>query len=240
MDRIALEKMLDEGLALAEIGRRVGRHEATVAYWLKRHGLSAVHAETNAPKGGLAKSDLEPLVQAGMSTSEIGTVVGRSRATVRHWLREYGLKTVWSERREGVRSQRPEMALHCARHGKTSFRLSRAAGYRCAKCSAEAVSRRRRKVKRVLVKEAGGSCRICGYDRCVAALEFHHVDRASKMFSLSHRGVARSLARAREEAGKCVLLCANCHAEVESGVAALAGHDRPALQSDSPSDDHPG
>ena len=32
---------------------------------------------------------------------------------------------------------------------------------------------------------------------------------------------ARSLARCRQEAAKCVLLCANCHAEVEAGVAEL-------------------
>jgi len=40
------------------------------------------------------------------------------------------------------------------------------------------------------------------------------------MFSLSEEGVTRSLARARAEAEKCVLLCAKCHAEVEAGVAA--------------------
>ena len=54
-----------------------------------------------------------------------------------------------------------------------------------------------------------------------AALEFHHVDPAEKRFALSARGghaVARAL---RAEARKCVLLCSNCHAEVESGVVAL-------------------
>ena len=35
----------------------------------------------------------------------------------------------------------------------------------------------------------------------------------------SRDGVTRSLRRAREEAGKCVLLCANCHAMVEAGSA---------------------
>ena len=43
----------------------------------------------------------------------------------------------------------------------------------------------------------------------------------TKNFSLSHEGVTRSLERAREEARKCVLLCANCHAEVEAGVRVL-------------------
>jgi hypothetical protein len=78
--------------------------------------------------------------------------------------------------------------------------------------------------KRILVEEAGGVCTVCGYSRCIVALEFHHVAREDKRFSMSHRGVTRSLERAREEARKCVLLCANCHAEVEAGVVVLASN----------------
>jgi hypothetical protein len=76
-------------------------------------------------------------------------------------------------------------------------------------------------VKEILVTEAGGRCRICGYDRFVGALQFHHVDPAAKEFGLSLGGVTRSLDRARAEAQKCVLLCSNCHAEVEAGMASL-------------------
>ena len=82
--------------------------------------------------------------------------------------------------------------------------------------------RRRRRVKSILVEEAGGSCKICGYDRYVGALEFHHLDPDTKTFSLSHRGVTRSIDAARAEAAKCILLCANCHAEVEAGIVNLA------------------
>jgi hypothetical protein len=85
----------------------------------------------------------------------------------------------------------------------------------------ERVSRRRRRIKATLVAEAGGCCAICGYDACTYALHFHHVNPAEKSFSVAKSGVTRSLARAREEAGKCVLLCANCHAEVEAGVTTL-------------------
>lgn len=35
-------------------------------------------------------------------------------------------------------------------------------------------------------------------------------------------GLTKSLESLREEARKCVLLCANCHSEVEWGVATLA------------------
>jgi 5-methylcytosine-specific restriction endonuclease McrA len=85
----------------------------------------------------------------------------------------------------------------------------------------DAVNARRRRVKAALVAEAGGACLLCGYDRCLAALHFHHLDPTQKAFTLAHTGVALSMARARTEAAKCVLLCSNCHAEVEAGMIDL-------------------
>jgi hypothetical protein len=41
--------------------------------------------------------------------------------------------------------------------------------------------------------------------------------------SSSAEGATRSLERNRREAAKCVLLCSNCHAEVEAGLKILAG-----------------
>jgi hypothetical protein len=72
-----------------------------------------------------------------------------------------------------------------------------------------------------LVAAAGGRCRLCGYKRCLAALQFHHLDPPQKRFVISRQGVTRSFAEARDEAAKCVLLCANCHAEVEAGFRRL-------------------
>jgi hypothetical protein len=72
-------------------------------------------------------------------------------------------------------------------------------------------------------KESPGRCRLCGYDRCPAALQFHHLDPGEKSFALSREGVTRSLAEAQAEAAKCVLLCANCHAEIEAGYRELGG-----------------
>jgi hypothetical protein len=89
-------------------------------------------------------------------------------------------------------------------------------------------------MKEMLVSEAGGACVICGYSRCLAALEFHHLDRTAKRFAVAARGVTRSLAEAREEASKCVLLCSNCHAEVEAGVSSLPPL-KPRLQRPIPS-----
>jgi hypothetical protein len=77
-------------------------------------------------------------------------------------------------------------------------------------------------VKETLVAEAGGACQMCGYDKYVGALHFHHLDPHTKRFAVSRAGATRALQTMREEAQKCVLLCANCHAEVEAGLVLLA------------------
>lgn len=222
MDRASLEKLLGQGLSLAEIGRRFGRHEATVAYWVEKHGLQAVNRTKHAARGGLSRDELERLVASGHSISQIADQVDRSKGTVRHWLRAYGLETRGARHhRAPTTSIATDQVRVCPRHGATTFRQRRDGGYRCLACRAEAVTRRRRKVKAILVEEAGGRCISCGYDKCVAALEFHHLMRTEKRFAPSALGVARSLEKARAEASKCVLLCANCHAEVEAGVRSL-------------------
>lgn len=76
-----------------------------------------------------------------------------------------------------------------------------------------AVTRRIRKVKAILVKEAGGKCFVCGYSKSLRALQFHHRDPKTKEFGLS--GGSIGIDRQRQEAKKCDLLCANCHAEIE-------------------------
>jgi hypothetical protein len=81
----------------------------------------------------------------------------------------------------------------------------------------EAVTRRLQRIKQVLVEEAGGCCCVCGYDRCVINLHFHHVDPAKKSFPMTV-AMGKSIATFREEAKKCVLVCANCHGEIEGAV----------------------
>jgi 5-methylcytosine-specific restriction endonuclease McrA len=113
--------------------------------------------------------------------------------------------------------------MDCPHHGETEFFLEGRGYYRCKRCRSEAVTRRRRKVKQILAQEAGGSCLVCGYDRCIGALEFHHLDPLEKRLGMGYGGFAYALSRLRAEAKKCVLLCANCHAEVENGMLNLPG-----------------
>ncbi len=110
---------------------------------------------------------------------------------------------------------------HCRHHGDVEFGNYGAGGGRyrwiCKRCLGEAVTRRHQKVKRILVEEAGGGCAVCGYDRTVVNLHFHHVEPSKKSFSLTTAS-GKSLDSLREEATKCVLVCANCHGEIEAGL----------------------
>ena len=108
----------------------------------------------------------------------------------------------------------------CAVHGEQRHYACSSGGtlrYRCRRCVGEAVTRRHRRLKQTLVREAGGGCVVCGYDRCHGNLHFHHVVPAEKSFEIQ-MGLGKSIAAYREEARKCVLVCANCHGEIEAGL----------------------
>jgi transposase len=215
-----LEECLAKGMSLEAIGESVGKHESTVSYWLKKHGLGAAQAEKHAAKGAPSKEELERLLRLGMSLREIAKVMDRSLATIRYWVRKYELRAL-PHRHDLPDDGGREATLVCRKHGMTQFVLEGRGYYRCKRCRLERVGRRRRTIKGKLVAEAGGKCVVCGYRRCKRALQFHHLDPRTKEFHLGHGGITRSLARSRAEASKCVLLCANCHAEVEAGMTAV-------------------
>lgn len=223
MDKEFLKECLAEGMSLEAIGKRVGKHESTVSYWLKKHGLVAAKAGKHAGRGAPPKEEMERLLGAGLSLREIAHRMDRSLTTIRHWMRRYGLET---ERSARLRESKAACAkglsrthLDCPKHGPSTFVARSDGRFRCGQCRMEAVAKRRRSLKRILVEEAGGGCMLCGYSRCDRALEFHHLDPKAKQFQITSH--TRSLARLRAEASKCVLLCSNCHAEVEAGIAAV-------------------
>ncbi len=105
--------------------------------------------------------------------------------------------------------------MTCKVHGDTEFRNESRTRerYRCKKCLAEAFRARRLSAKVQAVEYLGSSCNNCGYDRCIQALEFHHLDPTQKDFQLSNSFRIGTLKDHKEELDKCVLLCSNCHRE---------------------------
>jgi len=85
----------------------------------------------------------------------------------------------------------------------------------------KAVVEKRRTVRLKAINHKGGKCQICGYQKCLDALEFHHY-KNEKNFSISQKVYTRSWEAVLMELELCVLMCANCHREVESGVTNLS------------------
>ena len=70
--------------------------------------------------------------------------------------------------------------------------------------------------KAMAVEYKGGKCQRCGYNTCLAALEFHHENPKDKKFTLTSRELAnRTWKKCLVELDKCKLVCANCHREIQ-------------------------
>ena len=83
----------------------------------------------------------------------------------------------------------------------------------------EEINARNRKYRKELRKfiqdyKLSHGCSVCGYNKCVGALEFHH-EGDDKEFCISNAiRNYRGKAKTRKEMEKCIILCSNCHREL--------------------------
>lgn len=87
------------------------------------------------------------------------------------------------------------------------------------KKSVAKVTRWRQRMKKKLVDYKGGKCELCGYNKSVYSLVFHHRDPNEKEFGIT--GKTKAYETLQKEADKCALLCANCHGEVHEGLVQI-------------------
>lgn len=85
----------------------------------------------------------------------------------------------------------------------------------------KAVAKRRKLIRQMAIEYKGSQCAICGYNKCIQALEFHHLDNNGKDFGISAKGYTRSWDDVKNELDKCIMLCANCHREVHNKITQL-------------------
>lgn len=110
----------------------------------------------------------------------------------------------------------------CKRRGCDKIVINNPQGkireYCSIKCkNIDHVDKYRKRKKQELIDLLGGKCSICGYNKCMAALEFHHIDPTKKDFTIT-TSINLNSSKVLEEVKKCNLLCANCHREVHYGT----------------------
>lgn len=104
--------------------------------------------------------------------------------------------------------------------------------YKCSRDSTRSDNETRKHQKTVLrrsmklqaIKLLGGKCSICGYNKCIDALEFHHENPKEKDFKLGS-GNTISWEEYKKEALKCILVCSNCHKEIHSKIGYNYSYD---------------
>jgi len=150
------------------------------------------------------KERLLEFVKSGHSQYQIARLVGKAQTTVRYWLCKYQLRTARIPR--------------CTRCGEADPAKFTPGRYNdCRRCRNRFQTARFQRYKRKAVEYKGGCCEVCGYKKCMAALDFHHPDPSQKdpNWRLMRNW---TFERVKNELDKCLLLCRNCHAEIHYGA----------------------
>jgi hypothetical protein len=73
-------------------------------------------------------------------------------------------------------------------------------------------------VKEIILQEKRKGCSLCGYNKSLMAIHFHHLNPADKSFSLTEvttkKKKKRKLEEVKLELHKCIRVCSNCHCEI--------------------------
>lgn len=155
----------------------------------------------------MKKKKLLYYINNNESIRSISSKENISPSTVRYYLSKFNLKT-----KNIIKNPK------CKFCGETNHDLFMKNGKYtskslCKKCHSKNTVLRFRKNKERMVAYKGGKCSICGYNKCLGALDFHHLDPKKKDINWI-KIKTWSFEKAKKELDKCILVCSNCHREI--------------------------
>jgi transposase len=166
------------------------------------------------------KDKVIKLRKEGKSYDEIKKELNISKSTISYHCKRYGLN---SERRFDIEELKNYCKTHTIKEASEKFNVSistvkkyKDRSYSESKSNSQSVIEWRRRVKIRLVEYKGGECELCGYNKCISSLEFHHRNPKEKDFSVS--GKTHSFEKLKNEVDKCILVCRNCHGEIHYNI----------------------
>lgn len=153
-------------------------------------------------------------INQGYSTWKIAELNQTTQPNIRYWLKKYGLKTQRTINQE----IEERLCLTCNIRKPQDQFYKRGKKYmsHCKTCYQSVYSSKRKTQKQQAVDYLGGKCSNCGYNKCLNALEFHHLDPSTKEINPSQLMRFSSFDKLKSELDKCILLCSNCHRELHS------------------------
>jgi hypothetical protein len=173
----------------------------------------------------MEKEELLRYIELDYSTYKISEITGKSRTSIRYWLKKYDISTNYKPFKDNVTKEYGEFRF-CPKCKKDveigNFYQRRGkenSSVYCKSCTSLQTLERQRRLKQELVDYKGGACTKCGYNKYIGALEFHHLDPTKKDFTIAHRRHTNFNDEIRKELDKCILVCSNCHREIHNEMA---------------------
>jgi len=157
--------------------------------------------------------ELEKLIKQDYTIKQMSACLRIGPTAVRYWLKKHDLRT-----RRGPAGKHPkDLSLPrkcpCGERNPQQFYGNKRK--LCVACHNKDRYRRAEEIKQRVVDVLGGSCKVCGYKKCLAALHIHHRDPRKK--DVAFRGFKYwGWERVKKEIRGCILLCANHHAEAHN------------------------
>lgn len=158
------------------------------------------------------KESLEVMLARGLSLKQMADHLGVNRTTVRHYVKKFSLNPNFKPGNKQL-DIGEHRCCECSETAPANFYANNR--YRCKKCETTRVTLYRQERKAREVQKRGGCCVLCGYNKYIGALEFHHKDPSEKELDWT-RLVNRSQAIIDRELDKCLLVCSNCHRELHA------------------------
>ena len=157
----------------------------------------------------MEKQILINYINQGLNTWKIAEKLNTNQTQIRNWLKQYDLKTKRTVNKLLNQKQCPKCQE--IKPLDNFYQSSKSSSY-CKNCISNHNTLNRQQVKQQSINYLGGKCIKCGYNKCIAALEFHHLDPNEKDVDYANYKWIFS-DKLKSELDKCVLLCANCHRE---------------------------
>lgn len=148
-------------------------------------------------------------IEQGLSTWKLAEKFNTTQSNIRYWLKKFDLQTV----RKTCEIEDTKLCPRCKdiKSSDEFYNYKKRSSF-CKSCIVESNKERQRAFKQQAVDYKGGKCYKCGYNKCLAALDFHHTNPEEK--DPKWNNYKRKFTdKMKKELDKCVLLCSNCHRE---------------------------
>lgn len=150
------------------------------------------------PRPKIDENSIRSLINSGHSKKDIATILNIGYSTIK---------------KHSVNIKKPKKEYKCKICNNTNENnFYKSKKHWCKKCwNTYTHQKTTDKFIEYMNNRGGAKCQRCGYDKCSAALEFHHRNPLEKDPTWSKGWKLEKLSK---ELDKCDILCANCHREV--------------------------